>query len=1113
MRNTLVAGSALLLALSSCRGGSLASSSYVTPPASVSESTSFGGMDRALTALRERGRADDTPPPPIALTASDGGGLAMRSLKARAVIDGPLAVTELTMTFHNTENRRREGRFTIALPDGAAVSRLGMMIRGSMMEGEVVPRARAREVYESHLRPQRDPALLERDAGNVFGARVFPIEPHEKKQLVVTYAQEVSATRPYRLHLAGLPVVDALDVEVHSAGGGEPIRRGAKGQAPDDVVVATTGGDALVAGDAAVIRFAPALQTPPDPIAELVFLVDTSASRGGDLRAQADAVATLIRTLGTRGMQRVEVAAFDQTVVPLVSGAPDDVADRVVDAIMTRGALGASDVGAALKWASGRGRRAILVGDGIATAGTTEPRALAAEAKATPRIDALVIGGRGDREALLAVVGAGKRPGVILDDGDADAGTWAGRLSRGVASDVAIEVDGATWVWPEKLESIQPGDEVVVMARLAKRAPKSLDVRAAGTAVRLSPRKAHDAVVGRAVAGAEIARRRRTLGTMSVLERDAALAEMTEMAVKHRLLTDETGLLVLETEYDYERWCLDRSALADVIAIRDGAIHVVDRSGGKGVTLHCKIDTNFQSTSNESIVGFVRDQQTGEPMIGATVVATGPALNGQTQAAISDENGRYAITNLPAGTYDVTIYYLDIEQKRTGVVVAAPPAASSGTVNATGITIDREYTRNIPVPGRTFESALGAAAGSQSDGLGVSFSGSTSLENQYYVDGVNTTGLNFGVTSSGGGEMIQISDKAPTIDPTSTHQGVTLSDGFFTGTDFRGPRLPSRSSSSWDLEGSSDDHYFPPSGGRAAWHGRYARVAATIRSGESHRAVADAVKWQMSAPGDLLAVQALGEALEASGRGALAARAYGSILDLFPRRAELARAAGQRLERIGGAATRLAIDAYRRALADRPDHATTYRLLAWALVRKDDFDEAMDILEKGMIEAKTMTAYSLREDIALIAAAALARHPERRAEIARRLHRVNVSLPTEPSIRFVLHWETDASDVDLHVIDRDGNRAWDQNNGLDGNAMFTTTADSGWGPETFVISTRDARKGPYRLAAYLEDKGPQGHILGTLQIIQHDGHGGFLFDHRPFVISEQGAYVDLGSYR
>jgi hypothetical protein len=51
------------------------------------------------------------------------------------------------------------------------------------------------------------------------------------------------------------------------------------------------------------------------------------------------------------------------------------------------------------------------------------------------------------------------------------------------------------------------------------------------------------------------------------------------------------------------------------------------------------------------------------------------------------------------------------------------------------------------------------------DAYGVSFSGSTSIENSYVVDGVNTTG-----------ESIVIDERAPTIDPTSgMSQGVTIS--------------------------------------------------------------------------------------------------------------------------------------------------------------------------------------------------------------------------------------------------------------------------------------------------------------------------------------------------
>src|SRR5262245_23011989 len=187
-----------------CGTGVLATVPYLTPPGTSDGATGFGAMHRSIVeAVREQ-RGQREAASPIALTTSDGGGLALKSVKARGVIEGPLAVTELRLVFQNPEKRRREGRFTSALPDGAAISRFAMMIQNRWMEGEVVARPVAREVYESHLRPQRDPALLERDAGNVVGARVFPIEPHEQKELIVTYAQEVSATRPYRLHLAGL---------------------------------------------------------------------------------------------------------------------------------------------------------------------------------------------------------------------------------------------------------------------------------------------------------------------------------------------------------------------------------------------------------------------------------------------------------------------------------------------------------------------------------------------------------------------------------------------------------------------------------------------------------------------------------------------------------------------------------------------------------------------------------------------------------------------------------------------------------------------------------------------------------------------------------------------
>ncbi|HEY4181228.1 MAG TPA: hypothetical protein VGM90_30495 [Kofleriaceae bacterium] len=68
------------------------------------------------------------------------------------------------------------------------------------------------------------------------------------------------------------------------------------------------------------------------------------------------------------------------------------------------------------------------------------------------------------------------------------------------------------------------------------------------------------------------------------------------------------------------------------------------------------------------------------------------------------------------------------------------------------------------------------------DDLGVSFSGSSSLENSYYVDGVNTTGRTFestlGAAAGSQGETIEVKGEVPMIDQTSTTSNITVSHGY-----------------------------------------------------------------------------------------------------------------------------------------------------------------------------------------------------------------------------------------------------------------------------------------------------------------------------------------------
>lgn len=189
-----------------------------------------------------------------------------------------------------------------------------------------------------------------------------------------------------------------------------------------------------------------------------------------------------------------------------------------------------------------------------------------------------------------------------------------------------------------------------------------------------------------------------------------------------------------------------------------------------GATIVDHGDAIAQSSTTGSVRGRIVDKKTKDAVIGATVSVSGPALQGQ-QSEITDENGSFQISNLPPGTYILTVFYgeaqfnrpnvlievgkqafvsvpIDTEIKASEVIelVGRTPLVDQGSTKI-GSTITDEYTKNVPT-GRTFGAVLGTAAGTQGDQYGVSFSGATSVESSYVVEGINTTDTAFGGQST-----------------------------------------------------------------------------------------------------------------------------------------------------------------------------------------------------------------------------------------------------------------------------------------------------------------------------------------------------------------------------
>lgn len=974
MRITGWLGIAVLVA--SCRQSPSTGAAYFSPPPTVEPTVARSGLGPRIAAAMHAEYESQGAAPAISLK-SDGSELTLESIEAKVEIDGPLARTELHFTFHNPEARIREGKFSLVLPDDAAVSRLAMLVHGNWREARVVSREQGREVFDALLQRRIDPALLEQDAGNMFSARVFPIMAGEHKQIIVGYDHRIAEGQPYVLPLAGL-APKHLHVAIDHDGQPREIERTG---AADDIVIAPRGGSLAVERDG---NFVARVEMPETaaaaPFGRTLILVDTSASRTPVMAQQAEALRRVVRALPAS--TQVTVMAYDNGITHLYSGVASGAPVGAIE-MLSHGALGASRLDLALEDAARWNMdRLLIIGDGVATAGVHEPAKLAAlVAGKVGRIDAIQVGQTVDRAVLAAIVQAGREPGAIVD---ARSMARAMRqLTTRLPRELPIRVTGATASWPATTRGVAPGDPVWVYGRRSGAGP--LAIRIGDREVALKPTTAKGQIA-RAVAKAEVAALSEQLVRAAETDRPAIAQRLETLALEHFLVSPRTSLIVLESDADEQRYL------------------------------------------------------------------------GSTRAPTID----------PGSTKQ-------------------------------GITIDKEYIQNIPA-GRTFAGVLGSAAGTQSD---VSLAGGMTHENVYLVEGLAT----IDVASTSVSRTVTYTVSGPTAPylraDVTTRLAQDLVAERLNGSAFAFQGLPATTR----RESYRHEPWHAP-----AHDGELRAIVEARQQGDSGRALELANAWQLKDPGDVAAIIALGESLEARGAMALAARAYGSLVDLYPNRVELLRTAGERLDRVASRhapTTALAIEAYQRAVRERPDHATTYRLLAWALVRANRLDDALDALGAGLAHAKLPGAQRiLGEDAGLVAAAIVARAPHRRSEV---MSRMRYGIPDQPSTRFVLSWESDANDVDLVVRDRFGGRASAKQNTVPGTGgELTPDVTTGYGPEMFVASPSGF---PYTLAAHYARKGAMGLGLGTVQVIHHDGRGKLVVEHRPFVIQNDNGLLELGEVR
>jgi outer membrane receptor protein involved in Fe transport len=182
------------------------------------------------------------------------------------------------------------------------------------------------------------------------------------------------------------------------------------------------------------------------------------------------------------------------------------------------------------------------------------------------------------------------------------------------------------------------------------------------------------------------------------------------------------------------------------------------------------------------IEGTVLDQN-GAPLPGVTVEASSPNLQG-TRTAVTGSDGRYRLPSLPPGTYKVSatltglgsveknvsvlldqtatvVMQLSLTTKEAVIVTGEAPMVDT-TSTTGGTNYSSKVIEKLPL-GRNYAEIIRSNPGVNQDqgdtqgrALSLTVYGATSVENQFIIDGVNTTNVIRGFQGKAiNGEFIQ----------------------------------------------------------------------------------------------------------------------------------------------------------------------------------------------------------------------------------------------------------------------------------------------------------------------------------------------------------------------
>ena len=113
----------------------------------------------------------------------------LKEIDVHAKLVDQVAKVQVSQSFVNTGSVQMEVCFMFPLPYDGAIDQLTLLVDGKEFPAKLLAKDEARRTYESIVRKNKDPALLEWIGTGVFQTSVFPVPPGAERKVTLSYSQ------------------------------------------------------------------------------------------------------------------------------------------------------------------------------------------------------------------------------------------------------------------------------------------------------------------------------------------------------------------------------------------------------------------------------------------------------------------------------------------------------------------------------------------------------------------------------------------------------------------------------------------------------------------------------------------------------------------------------------------------------------------------------------------------------------------------------------------------------------------------------------------------------------------------------------------------------------